>query len=146
MSIVNPKQMAQAVAGMLNGASFSVPFESQVLLKPLFDLKELGSLKVTVVPVSLALEKIARGMSSGQYEIDIAVQQKLPAETMDTAIESLMDLVLEIANCLDNSPLEYELGKHTASVKTEIKPIYSMERLAEYKVFTSVVTVTYKVT
>jgi len=98
------------------------------------------------VPVSLGLEKIARGMSSGQYEIDIAIQQKLPAETMDTVIESLMELVLEIAACLANSPIEYESSKHTAAIKTEIKPIYSMEHLAEYKVFTSVVTVNYKVT
>ena len=146
MSIVNPKQMADAISTLLNGTSFSIPFESQVLLKPLFDLTELGDLKVTVVPVSLGLEKIARGMSSGQYEIDIAVQQKLPAEDMDAAIESLMELVLEIAACLDNSPIEYESGKHTTAVKTEIKPIYSMEHLAEYKVFTSVVTVTCKVT
>ena len=146
MSIINPKQMAQAISTLLNGASFSIPFESQVLLKPLFDLTDLGDLKVTVVPVSLGLEKIARGMSSGQYEIDIAVQQKLPTETMDTLIESLMDLVLEIAQFLDSTSLEYESGKHTAAVKTEIKPIYSMEHLAEYKVFTSVVTVTYKVT
>lgn len=146
MSIVNPKQMAQAVATLLNGASFSIPFESQVLLKPLFDLMELGDLKVTVVPVSLGLEKIARGMSSGQYEIDIAIQQKLPAEDMDAVIESLMELVLEIASCLANSPIEYESSKHTTAIKTEIKPIYSMEHLAEYKVFTSVVTVTCKVT
>jgi len=80
MSIINPKQMADVISTLLNGASFSIPFKSQVLLKPLFDLTELGDLKVTVVPVSLGLEKIARGMSSGQYEIDIAVQQKLPAE------------------------------------------------------------------
>ena len=146
MSIVNPKQMAQAISTLLNGGSFSIPFQSQVLLKPLFDLTDLGDLKVTVVPVSLGLEKIARGISSGQYEIDIAVQQKLPTETMDTLIESLMDLVLEIALFLDTTPLEYESGKHTAAVKTDIKPIYSMEHLAEYKVFTSVVTVTYKVT
>ncbi len=146
MSIVNPKQMAQAISTLLNGASFSIPFESQVLLKPLFDLTDLGDLKVTVVPVSLGLEKIARGISSGQYEIDIAVQQKLPTETMDADIESLMDLVLEIAQFLDTTPLEYQTGKHAAAVKTDIKPIYSMEHLAEYKVFTSVVTVTYKVT
>lgn len=146
MSIVNPKKIAQAIATKLNGEGFSIPFQSEVLLKPMFDLTELSDLKVTVVPVSLGLEKIARGMSSGQYEIDIAVQQKLPAENMDTVIESLMDLVLEIATCLDSSPIEYESGKHTAAIKTEIKPIYSNEHLAEYKVFTSVVTVTYKVT
>ncbi|HPP54827.1 MAG TPA: hypothetical protein PK777_17865, partial [Thermoguttaceae bacterium] len=99
-----------------------------------------------VVPVSLGLEKIARGIRSGRYEIDIAVQQKLPAEEMDALIESLMDLVLEIAIFLDSRPIEYEPGKHTAAVKTEIKPIYSMEHLAEYKVFTSVVTATYNLT
>jgi hypothetical protein len=145
MSLVNPKQMAQAVATLLNGGSFSVPFQSQVLLKPLFDLTDLGDLKVTVVPVSLGLEKIARGLCGGQYEIDIAVQQKLPTETMDSLIESLMDLVLEIALFLDGTLLEYEPGKHAAALKTEIKPIYSMEHLAEYKVFTSVVAVAYKV-
>ena len=146
MSIVNPKQMAQAISGLLNGGSFSILFESQVLLKPLFDLTDLGDLKITVVPVSLCLERIARGISSGQYEIDIAVQQKLPVEDMDTVIESLMNLVLEIAQFLDGTPVEYQSGKHTAAVKTDIKPIYSMEHLAEYKVFTSVVTVNYKVT
>ena len=146
MSIVNPKHMAQAISTLLNGGSFSIPFQSQVLLKPLFDLTDLGDLKVTVVPVSLGLGRIARGISSGQYEIDIAVQQKLPAEDIDTVIESPMNLVLEIAAFLDSTSLEYESGKHTATVKTEIKPIYSMEHLAEYKVFTSVVTVTYKVT
>jgi hypothetical protein len=137
--------MAQAISTLLNGGSFSIPFESQVLLKPLFDLTDLGDLKVTVVPVSLGLERIARGISSGRYEIDIAVQQKLPAEDIDTVIESLMDLVLEIAQFLDGTALEYVSGKHTAALKTDIKPIYSMEHLAEYKVFTSIVTVTYKV-
>jgi hypothetical protein len=68
-------------------------------------------------------------MSSGQYEIDIAIQQKLPAEDMDAVIESLMELVLEIASCLANSPIEYETGKHTTAIKTEIKPIYSMEHM-----------------
>ncbi len=145
MSLVNPKQMADAAARTLNGASFSIPFQSQVLLWPLLDLTDLGDLKVTVVPVSLALEKAARRLCGGQYEIDIAVQRKLPAEDIDTAIKSLMDLVLEIALFLDGTLLEYEPGKHAAALKTEIKPIYSMEHLAEYKVFTSVVAVAYKV-
>ena len=65
MSLVNPKQMADAAARTLNGASFSIPFQSQVLLWPLLDLTDLGDLKVTVVPVSLALEKAARRLCGG---------------------------------------------------------------------------------
>ena len=77
MSIVNPNQIASAVASRINEGAYSQAVTAAVMLRPLFDLKELDALKVTVVPVSFGYQREARGVYAGQYEVDVAVQKKI---------------------------------------------------------------------
>ena len=74
--------------------------------------------------------------------IDIAVQKKFTADTPEV-LDPLMDLVQQISDYFQMRPLP---GVGALWVKTENKPIYAPEHMQELRQFTSVLTLTYRVT
>jgi hypothetical protein len=101
----------------------------------------LKDLRVTVVPHGLELSSSGRGLSSYDVQIDIGVQKKLSAD-LETEVEALLDLCEEILDFLRRRPLA-ELPQ-VAWVRTACEPLYAVEHLAEKRLFTGVLTVTYK--
>ena len=134
--------IADAVVTELNAGTFSQTFEAVRLYRPDFDLKEMATLHVTVVPKAQTIATVSR--SSGQYDVavDVAVQQKLDDETADQ-MDGLMSLTEEIADF-------FRLRRLTACpaaiwLRTENEPVYSVEHLTEMRQFTSVLTLTFRV-
>ena len=132
--------IADAVVTELNGHSFSQPFTAARAYLPVFDLKEMKDLHVTVVPKGLELSTAGRGLAQSDVQIDVAVQKKL-ASADNAEIDALMGLVQEIAEFIRAT------GRFGDAVwvKTENLPIYSPEHLGELRQFTSVLTLTLKV-
>lgn len=136
-----PADVAAAVVTELNAATFSQAFEAARNYVPSFDRAELKTLHVTVVPKKIEITSLTR--SSNQYDvgIDVAVQKKL--NTDDNAeIDPLMQLVEEIG--------EFFRLRRLASIaatwiKTENAPIYALEHLDQKRVFTSVLTLTFRI-
>lgn len=134
--------IAEAVKDALNGETFSQAFTAERHYQPLFELKDMKTLHVTVVPKGVTVVSGARGKNQHDYEIDVAVQKKLDAGD-NTETDPLMTLVDEIADFFRFKRLEgYPLA---AWIKTENAPVYAREHLEQMRQFTSVLTLTFRV-
>jgi len=136
--------MADAVVATLNAApagTFSQWFSAQRRVLPEFDLEDLAQLKVSVVPKSVEITGSTRAASQYEIAIDIGVQQKL-GKDLDAKVAALGTLVDEMADYLRGRTLDQ--APFAAWVGITNDPVYAPEHLAERRVFTSVLTVTYR--
>ena len=133
--------IASAVAAKMNATGFSQEFEAEVVFRPIFDLRNLKTLKVSVVPRAVSFERASRNANSRLVQVDIGIQRKL---TDESDIESLLELVEEITLC-------FGVGKRLPEypealcVEIENEPVYAPEHIEQYRQFTSVVTLTFEV-
>lgn len=136
--------IADAVAAELNAAppgTFSQSFTAQRRVLPEFDLEGLADLRVTVVPRSVEITGSTRSASQYDITVDIGVQRKL-GKDLDAEVAALSSLVDAIRDYLRRRPLVSLPWATWVSIANE--PVYSPEHLAEQRVFTSVLTVTYR--
>ncbi len=119
-----------------------MPFTAVRKYVPAADLAELGELQVTVVPKALAITTATRASSYFDCQIDIGVQKKVNPD--DAAeIDGLVDLVEQIVDHLRLSALESMPTAAWLSIAQE--PVFAPEHLDQQRVFTSVVSLTYRV-
>ena len=134
--------IADAVLAELNGHTFSQPLVAVRHYRPIFDLAEMSALHVSVVPKAVAIERLDRSRHQEDYQVDVAVQQKV--EAVDNAtLDALSGLVQEIADLFKNVRLAAYPGAACVGVRNE--PIYAPEHLDELRQFTSVLTLTFRV-
>ena len=133
--------IANAVAAKLNAATFSQPLSAAVVFRPIFDLKNMHALKVSVVPRAVNFARASRQANSRLVQIDIGIQRKLADEA---DIEALLELVEAITQC-------FGIGRRLPDypealcVEIENEPVYAPEHIEQYRQFTSVVTLTFEV-
>ena len=140
MSVIT--DIAEAVKDELNGHDFSQEFEAVRLYQPLFELPEMKTLHVTVVPRGVDMQVSARTLVQHDYGIDVAVQKKFEADDA-VELDPLMALVEEIADFFRLRRLDAVPA--AIWVKTENKPVYSQEHMQQFRQFTSVITLTFRV-
>ena len=134
--------IAEAVVVQLNAGSFSEKFEAERAYLPVFELADLKSVRVTVVPKSLSIIPGGRAHNQHDYAIDVAVQKKL--DVADNAeIDPLMTLVDEIADFFRLKRLDSYPG--AVWLKTENEPVFSQEHLDQFRQFTGLLTFTFRV-
>ncbi|MGE4157707.1 MAG: hypothetical protein AB7F75_01265 [Planctomycetota bacterium] len=133
--------IADQVVFALNASVLSQPLTAERRFRVEFGLDELETLRVSVVPKAVNQRAITRSKEMFDYEIDIGIQQKIPSED-NVDIEPLLALAEEILAFLRFQKL-LALPDVTW-LKAEHTPIYSAEHLGELRVFTSVLTVTYR--
>jgi hypothetical protein len=137
-------QVADAVVAELNGSTLAseAKFQAERHYRPVFELPQLKTVHVSVVPRGITIEPMDRSSNSHDVAIDVAVQQRVQAGDRET-LDTLMNLVQAIADSLRRRRLT---AMPTAVwVKTENLPIYSPDHLETKGTFTSVLTVTYRV-
>ena len=133
--------IAEAVKDELNGGSFSQPFTAERHYQPVFELKDMKTMHVTVVPKDIEMQLATRSSSQHDCRIDVAIQKKL--ETADLAeIDAMMDLVEEIAAFLCRRKLASVVG--ALWIKTANEPISATEHMEQFRQFTSILTLTYR--
>lgn len=142
--------IADAVVARLNAGSggYSMPFTAVRRYQPVFDLEDLATLRVSVVPRSLAIVGASRQTSQFDAQIDIGVQKRLspaPASPAsdETEIDALLGLVEEIADWLRFARLPTTPEAVWVGVAQE--PVVAGEHLEQHRQFTSILTVTYRV-
>ncbi len=136
--------IADAVAAELNAAepdTFGQTFTAVRRVLPAFELADLADLKVTVVPKAVQTSGASRSLTQLDVSIDIGIQKKLGSD-LDTEVATLGALVDTIGDYLRRRPLAAARYAVWAGAKNE--PVYAPEHLAEQRVFTSVLTVTYR--
>ena len=134
--------IAQAVTDELNGEAFSQGFTAERHYQPVFELPDMQTLHVTVVPRAISMTTLDRGRCQTDAQIDVAVQKKFASDA-NPEIDPLMDLVEEIAECFRQRRLA--ALPSAAWVKTENEPLYAQEHMHELRQFTSVLTFTFRV-
>lgn len=134
--------IADAVVASLNAGSFALQFQAERKYQPVFELPDLQTLHVSVVPKSLAITIAARDSGYFDSAIDIGVQKKVNPEQPDE-LDALMNLVEQIADHLRMKRLENAPGAIWLGIANE--PVFAPEHLDQHRQFTSVLTVTYRV-
>ena len=142
MSLVT--DIADAVTSELNGSGILPGLTAVRKVVPAYELAELTDLKVTVVPKAVEISGSTRSASQYEITVDIGIQKKLPpgSESSDEQVETLGTLVDQIAEYLRRRPLATAPFASWVSITND--PVYAPEHLAEQRVFTSVLTVTYR--
>ncbi|MCZ2098829.1 MAG: hypothetical protein LC121_21715 [Anaerolineae bacterium] len=140
MSTIN--QIADAVVASLNAGSFSIPFTAERKYQPVHELSQLQELRVCVVPKSLAATIATRSDCFFDCAIDIGVQRKVDVDDLEV-LDGLMHLVEEIGDHLRFHRLD--AFPNAAWLSLENTPIFAPDHLEKERVFTSVLTVTYRV-
>lgn len=140
-------QIADAVAAALAGATLSQTFAVERAYIPAADLADLGSLRITVVPQSLAMTPLSRGSDEFDYAVDVGIQKRVDTaaaseDQVVAAVDPLMGFVEEVVDffrgqaAADFGPARF--------VGLENAPVYDPAHLFEKQVFTSVVTLRFK--
>ncbi|MGH7143113.1 MAG: hypothetical protein ACREJ2_03145 [Planctomycetota bacterium] len=134
-------RVADAVVAELNAAGLSQTVNAARQYRPEFELPVMQVLHMTVVPKAVETTLAARGRTQNDHTVDIGVQKKYAVD--DSAeIDSLMGLVQEIATYFRFRRLA--AVPEAAWVKTVHAPVYAPEHMAEYRQFTSVITLTFR--
>jgi len=133
--------IADAVVAELASGAFSQSFSPERRVLPEYELADLKDLRVTVVPRSVEITGSSRTMSQHDVQVDVGVQKRL-AKNLDAEVASLLSLVDEIAEFLKRRPLQG--APYAVWVRTANEPVYAPDHLAEKRLFTSVLTVTYR--
>lgn len=134
--------VADAVVASLNAGSFALPFTAVRKYVPAVGLSDLAELNVTVVPKSAEITTATRTSSYFDCTIDIGIQQRVNPEE-PAELDALADLAEQIIDHLRLSPLEALPEAAWLSIANE--PVFAPEHLDQQRVFTSVVSVTYRV-
>lgn len=144
-------QIAGALVSLLNlDPAFSQDFTARRHYVVDYDLPELNTLRVSVVPRSITLNNGTREKDWHEYAVDIAVQQRVqleedaedPADL--TQPDELMQLVEEISDVL-RSRKRFDGLPGVLFHKAANDTIYDPKHLGDHRVFTSVLTVHYRV-
>ena len=134
--------IADAVVSELNGGTFSQGFTAERHYRPVFELADMKTLHVTVVPKGVEMSGASRSLVQHDFAVDVAVQKKL--ESGDAAeMDALMSLVEEIADFFRH--LRLDAVPSAVWVRTENFPVYAPEHIEELQQFTSILTVTFRV-
>jgi hypothetical protein len=134
--------LADAIVARLQGGTFSVPCEIARGYRPVVELPDPTTAKVTVVPKSLSISAATRAGGFYDCAIDIGVQCQVNADEY-AELDALMKLVEELGDHLRGR----QLDGCTAAVwlALENEPVFAPEHLEQHRQFTSVLTVTYRV-
>ena len=141
--------IADAVVTELNGHAFSQTFTAARFYRPLFDLKDMATLHVSVVPKAWSAEQAMRDGNQEEHQVDVGVQQKVadapgpPAISMQEQMDALVTLVQEIGDFFRLRRLD--AYPDAGCVKVENVPVFAPDHLQEYRQFTSVLTLTFRV-
>jgi hypothetical protein len=133
--------IADAVTAELNATSFSQSCSAARHYEPTFELSAMATLRVSVVPREMTSKALDRNRDSYEYEIDVAIQKK--TEPTLANLDALMLLVEEIADHFRTQPLSSFPAARCVGVANA--PIYASEHLQEFRQFTSVLTLAYRI-
>lgn len=143
--------VADAVASSLNAASdsFSQPVAAVRHYQPSFDLAELETLRVSVVPKSVEITNATRHHAFLDCTVDIGIQKKLApgseSQSPDEEIDGLLALGEEIADHLRAKRLADFPGTEAVWLTMAHEPIVEPDHLDQHRQLTSVLSVTYRV-
>ena len=134
-------RLAAAVAEHLNGGTYPLAVDARVRYLPSFELRELAELKVSVTPRAAIREIADRQRDALECAIDLAVMQRCDPDD-EEQIAALMTLVAKLQDRVNRTRLA---DGAAVWIRSERDPVFLADALAEQHVFTSILTVVYRV-
>lgn len=131
--------LADGIVTAMNATAFSLPFTAERSYLPTYDLPDMGTLHVTVVPKQLEQKLETRNSTETDYSLDIAVQKK-PSELNNSTLDPLVRLSEEIGDFL---LFNRKVAGMTMLAPT-VRILYLQEHLLKFNQFTSVITLTFR--
>ena len=132
-------EIAEAVKDEINAETFSVAITATRAFLPKYDLKDMSTLHVTVVPKALEVTTATRATATNNIDVDVVVQQIVDPDSI-SAVDALMAIVQEIADFFRLR----KLTEYSASWVGTQQVLYSVEHMNEKRLFTNVLTFTFR--
>jgi hypothetical protein len=134
--------VAKAVANELNRhAGFCFPFQAVFSVKPSFELAELETIRVVVVPKSYEIASITRAASKYIATVDVGIMQRIGKMSPEDAVDQLGDLVEEMIEFLKSQSLSDFPAGQVVGITND--PLYVPDHLTSQRTLTSVLTIQY---
>lgn len=133
----------------IDAEAFSMEFTLRRLYLPKVELKDLGTLTVTVVAKNDVRTPFTRAKRQRDIRIDVAVQKRLtndPASSAAAALaelDGLMGFVEELTDLFDEGTAVTGVAD-AYLINIANDPIYDPAHLNEHKAFSSLITLTIK--
>lgn len=105
-------------------------------------LEQLNTLKVTVVPVGWERDRLDRDTNEYVWTVDIGVQKKVPASTLQTETETMIAFMEELDGYFAELPVLSEAQDYRC-IGAETNPLFVPEHLRKEKQFTAVLRLTF---
>ncbi|TVQ33882.1 MAG: hypothetical protein EA376_01220 [Phycisphaeraceae bacterium] len=136
-------ELADAITASLNGQTFDPPVTAERSHLPIFDLGKVGdNIQLSIVPRSATVSPASRASNFFDLAIDIGVQKRIDPEA-PAQIDALLDLVEQIGDHLRLKRLD--TMPEAQWLTSEHEPVLAAEHIERFSVFTSVLTVTYRI-
>lgn len=142
--------IADAVLATIEAATLSLPFTGERVYVPVHDLRDATGIKVSVVPTGIDVTQLDRHRDDFDYVVDVGVQRRIGTGPMtqaeiNTACDPLMVFVEEIIDLFRGQSVAYAVYDDDARcVAVANNPVYVPQHVDEHRVFTSVVTLTFR--
>lgn len=141
--------LADAVVTAINAGSYSQTFTAVRRNHVAYELSDMATLHVTVVPQTISAADAARGKRAFDYAIGVGVQIRLSrdsaGELLNTAIDPYLTLCEEIDDVLEAArTLSLADGTQCHWLSSEQSPLFVRQHLDEWNQFTAIVTHTYR--
>lgn len=134
-------RLADALVDHLNGGSFSQPLTAVRRYQPVFELAQLQTLQVSVVPKSMSIALADRATDVFELVVDVGVQKAVSPEEL-SELDALLALTHEIVDTLRGAVLAGFPAANWVAIANE--PVFAPEHLEQKRVFTGLITVTYR--
>ncbi|MFM7842918.1 MAG: hypothetical protein ACKPEY_01640 [Planctomycetota bacterium] len=133
-------QLADVIVADLNAATFSQSFITERSYLPRWRLEDLSTIRVTVVPKDNVGERASRSQWQEDYQIDVAVQQRLGSNEQDQA-DGLIQLAEELA---DYFKTRNPTGDLATLIAVAFTPLFDPDHLEKHKTLTTVIALTFR--
>ena len=138
--------VAEAVLAEIEGSSglYTEPATVQRAYVPVFDLKDMGDLHITVVASTNETEIVSRSLVQHDIGVDVGIMRKLAGVYAgdNDEIDELMELVKDFKTYFENRNLAQ--APSARWVDTANEPPYMPDHLSEFGQFSSVLTLAYR--
>lgn len=134
-------QIADAVVATLNALP-DLGLNAERKYVPVHEIKDLTAMRTTVVPRELSLVALSRHSDDFDYVIDVAVQKRVPGVEPGN-LDPYMFLMEQILDAFRGRRLDQ--FDAALCVRATNLPIFEPTHLDEHRVFTSVVSLTFRV-
>jgi hypothetical protein len=129
-------EVADAIVTELNTEVWTPTFTAVRLFLPIFDLKQMNTLHVSVVPKDQKTDRLSRTAVMQTFGLDVGIQKRFSIEE-SSEIENLVILVNQIVTFFQGRKLA-SVANSTV-LASDPNPIYAQEHMSNFRQFTSVV-------